>query len=57
MTDYQMIIDTLASRLVKVWQEGYRQESWNEENAKELANTILRDVEIFKMRKNGGGDV
>lgn len=56
MTDYQMIIDTLASRLFKVWQEGYRQESWNEENAKELANTILRDVEIFKMRKNGGGD-
>lgn len=54
MTDYQMIIDTLASRLFKVWQEGYRQESWNEENAKELANTILRDVEIFKMKKVGG---
>jgi len=55
MTNYQMIIDTINSQLFKVWQSGYKQELWNEENAKELSNTILRQVEQFKMNQTSGG--
>jgi hypothetical protein len=48
MTSYQMMIDTLNSHLFKMWQNGYNRETWNEENAKEISHTILRQVEIFK---------
>ena len=55
MTNYQMIIDTINSQLFKMWQSGYKQELWNEENAKELSNTILCQVEQFKMNQTSGG--
>lgn len=55
MTNYQMIIDTINSQLFKVWQNGYNQQPWNEENAKEVSNTILRQVEQFKMNQIDGG--
>lgn len=51
MTSYQMMIDTLNSQLFKMWQNGYNKQPWNEENAKELSHTILRQVEIFKMNQ------
>jgi len=57
MTNYQMIIDTINSQLFKVWQSGYTQQPWNEQNAKELSNTILRQVEHFKMNQVDGGRV
>lgn len=54
MTKYQMLIDTINSHLFKVWQDGYNQKSWNEENAKELSNTIIRQVELFKINQTNG---
>lgn len=44
-----MMIDTITSHLFKIWQDGYNQQPWNDENAKELANTILRQVEHYKI--------
>jgi hypothetical protein len=51
MTKYQMMIDTLSSHLFRMWQNGYNHKSWNEENAREISRTILRQVETFKMNQ------
>jgi len=51
MTLYQMMIDSINSHLFKMWQDGYNKQSWNEENAKEIAHTILHQVETFKKRQ------
>lgn len=51
MTNYQILIDTLNTHLFKMWQNGYNQQAWNEENAKEIAHTILYQVETFKKRQ------
>jgi hypothetical protein len=49
MTNYQMLVDSICSRLFKLWQEGHNKTLWNEENAKEMAKLIIHDVEMFKM--------
>lgn len=49
MTTYQMLLDTLSTHLFKMWKSGHRKETWNEENAREIARLILHDVEMFKM--------
>ena len=44
-----MLVDSICSRLFKLWQEGHNKTLWNEENAKEMAKLIIHDVEMFKM--------
>jgi len=51
MTKYQMLIDTINTQLFKMWQSGYNQEFWNEENAKEVSHKIVRQVETFKIKQ------
>lgn len=55
MTTYQMLVDTMCSRLFKFWQDSYDKTAWNEENAKELAKLMIHDVEMFKMMQQSRG--
>jgi hypothetical protein len=56
MTSYQMLVDSICSRLFRLWQDGCNQESWNEEDAKKIAKLIIRDVESFKMNQQSTKD-
>jgi len=56
MTSYQMLVDSICSRLFRLWQNGCNQESWNEEDAKKIAKLIIRDVESFKINQQSTKD-
>lgn len=48
MTHYDRLIDAIVDKLYQHWQDGNKSVTWNEELAKQSAQSILEIVEEFQ---------
>lgn len=51
MTNYDILIDTIASELYSFWQDGCNGERWSDDLAKSAAHHILEEVEEFQSKR------